>query len=72
MKMKVDDEMVERFQEYLRQPQWTNRWATNKAVKSALKYALNPHIGLDGKYECDKIGCANRVRVAGERCDGHV
>lgn len=66
----VSDTEVSRFIEYMKQDKMINLWATPKGVKEAMEYALHPHHpALDGTYECDRIGCKNRVAVAAERCE---
>lgn len=69
MTPKVSKETVDRFIAELSRPKWINKWATPAAVRAGLEYAMNPYIGFDGKYECDKIGCNNRVDVPGEYCE---
>ena len=66
----VSDQQVSRFIEYMKQDKMINRWATPKGVKEAMDYALEPNrIALDGTYECDSLGCTNRIiGSAGSRC----
>jgi len=70
--MTVTDKHVARFIEYMMQPKMTNRWGRPENIKKGLEYAFAPFSpALDGTYECDRIGCNERVDVAGERCPIH-